>query len=84
MRTYSNSTVLYATATVAFVLLALTWFIAVPAFLTLGNFIMVAGLVGAFGWVLMTTLLNAQPDPSVAQALHDSEVSALDRARKIR
>jgi hypothetical protein len=62
---------------------AVAGLLTVPSLLAPSTFLALAGLMVAFTWVLMTTVVNAQPASSLAQSLHDIDSAAsADRRTK--
>lgn len=60
---------------VAFAILAFTalWLAAVPAVLSPINFMTIAGLLAALGWIASTTYRGAQSQGNIGQLLHETE-----------
>lgn len=63
----------YLVAALWILVVAAAWSVTVPTVLTQFNFLAVAGLLTALGWVGRTTYQNGQSADTVAGLIHDTE-----------
>jgi hypothetical protein len=75
MRFTPNSWPGYRTIAIAIVVLAALWLAVVPAVLSPINFVTIAGLLAALGWIASTTYRGAQSQSSIGQVIHETESS---------
>lgn len=73
MYSYTGYSVIQRGFALAIPLFVAAWFVTVPAVMTTSSFLALVGILMAFGWVVRTTYLNAQPASSIAQSLDDAE-----------
>ena len=84
MRTYSNSTPVQRTFTLAIPFAVAAWLVTVPGGFTISGFLSVVALLIGLFWVATVTYSNGQPTPSLAQPIHDVEPPAAVEPRRDR